>query len=130
MSLAVGTLNVRGITKDIVKRYLAEDLENYKLDICSIQETKIGKLFDHITITTPTKKIKYDVYLNSNTNNFHHGVGIAIKSCNKGLFERISERICQITCDDLKIKIKLNLLQPMHQQQKQSKPKYIAFIRA
>ena len=110
MSLTIGTLNVRGLTKDLAKRYLAQDLENFNLDICSIQETKIGKLFDHITIKTPRKKIKYDVYLNSNTNNFHHGVGIAIKSCNKGHFERISERICKITCDDLRINRKIRLV--------------------
>ena len=37
----VGTFNVRGLSDDQKKVYLAEDMKNYKIDICCLQETKI-----------------------------------------------------------------------------------------
>ena len=80
MELNVGTLNVRGLSKEYAKYALSEDLEKYKRDIVSVQETKIGETFCHTQLTTPTNKTKYDLFLANNKVNHHHGVGIAIKS--------------------------------------------------
>ena len=37
--LTIGTLNVRGIQKEMDKIRLADDMQKYKMDILSIQET-------------------------------------------------------------------------------------------
>ena len=42
MELNVGTFDVRGLSKEYAKYALSEDLETYRLDIVSVQETKIG----------------------------------------------------------------------------------------
>ena len=39
--LTIGTFNVRGLVKEEKQELLAQDIDNYKIDVCSLQETKI-----------------------------------------------------------------------------------------
>ena len=39
--LTNGTFNVRGLAKEEKQERLAQDIDNYKIDVCCLQETKI-----------------------------------------------------------------------------------------
>ena len=39
--LTIGTFNVRGLVKEEKQELLAQDIDNYKIDVCCLQETKI-----------------------------------------------------------------------------------------
>ena len=106
-----GTYNVRGVSTKPEQASLAEDLWNYKLQICAIQETRIqtqkseGNI-GHIRIGTTEKGNEFDLFYCNDGENNHHGVGIAVAAGIKGEFTRISERICKFTCpvDNVKSK--------------------------
>ena len=42
----IGTFNVRGLTSDIKKESLNQDIEKLNVDVCCLQETKIKKGID------------------------------------------------------------------------------------
>ena len=46
MKLSVATFNVRGLTQELKQHQLARDVNRYKIDILSIQETKIRENVD------------------------------------------------------------------------------------
>ena len=46
MKLSVATFNVRGLTQKIKQQQLTRDVDRYKIDILSIQETKIRENVD------------------------------------------------------------------------------------
>ena len=42
----IGTFNVRGLMKEQKQEFLARDIDNYNLDVCCLQETKIAEGID------------------------------------------------------------------------------------
>ena len=40
-SFSIGSLNVRGLTEDTKKEQLVRDVNQYGIDVCTLQETKI-----------------------------------------------------------------------------------------
>ena len=66
----IGSFNVRGISTNIAKENLINDLERYKLDLCCLQETKIRNGCDvniekHRLICFPSKCKDYGMGLPS-----------------------------------------------------------------
>ena len=46
LHFSLGSFNVRGLNDLQKKSNLAKDMENYKLDVVALQETKIEESFD------------------------------------------------------------------------------------
>ena len=91
--MKIGTWNVRGLLEESKLEDIAQDLNNYKLDILTIQETHIKG--------TSKKSIgkNYTLYHTGPTTHSHHGVGIIVKNQFIGKFKVINDRICQIEID-------------------------------
>jgi len=87
-SFSIGSFNVRGLSKEEKQAELAHDLEKYKLDVCSVQETKIPEGLDinvgsHRLICIEAK-------------NKHHGNGFLVANKWKNSIHRywkVSDRI-------------------------------------
>ena len=108
---SIGTFNVRGLTSDIKKELLNQDIEKLSVDICCLQETKIKKGIDI--------NIKNNRLICFPSEKSHYGNGFLIKSIwkeNIHKFWKISERISVLqlkmkqqdftsTLDGMKIKI-------------------------
>ena len=54
--LTIGKFNVRGLAKEEKQELLAQDIDNYKIDVCWLQETKIKDGRD-ITIGEKQQKL-------------------------------------------------------------------------
>ena len=88
--LTIGTFNVRGLAKVEKQELLTQDIDNYKIDVCCLQETKI-KDGRHITIGEKQHKL---VALPSD--NRYYGNGFAISNNWKNNIHRhwkVSDRI-------------------------------------
>ena len=83
----IGTFNVRGLIDNTKLGNLEADLNQYKLDILTVQETHIRG--------TSKKQIgkNYTLYHTGPTTQSHHGVGIIVKNQYIGNFKVISDRI-------------------------------------
>ena len=60
----MGSFNVRGLTKDIMKEQLVRDVNQYDVDVCALQETKIENPRVHrvngsVIITSDSKRKLY-----------------------------------------------------------------------
>ncbi len=97
-ALRVGTFNCRGLKQDLKKCNLLQDLESYKLDILTVQETHMkGGV---IKIKSRTGR-NYDFYYGG-VDNIHKGkvnggVGIIVSQELKTEFKCITDRICLAT---------------------------------
>ena len=98
-NLRVGTFNCRGIKQELKKKNILHDLECYKLDILTLQETHL-KGTGVISITTNSGK-QYDFYyggIDENTKGrINGGVGIIIDKDLKAEFKPVTDRICMAT---------------------------------
>ena len=87
----VGTFNVRGLTSNIRREYLVKDLEQYKLDIVCLQETKIKDDLD--------MNIDHSRLINYKPSCVHYGLGFLISgkvNSNIVNMESVNDRICYI----------------------------------
>src|SRR5437867_3781432 len=94
--LTFGTLNCIGLNCDLKKRQICTDLEDYKIDFLSVQETHMKESGELELESIKCNKYKF-YHSGTQTNNFT-GVGILVR--NKDLncvFTVVSERICFIT---------------------------------
>ena len=85
----IGTFNVRGLTSDIKKESLNQDIEKLNVDVCCLQETKIKKGIDI--------NVKNNRLICFPSEKSHYGNGFLIKSIwkeNIHKFWKLSERIC------------------------------------
>ena len=88
--LTIGTFNVRGLAKEEKQELLAQDIHNYKIDVCCLQETKVKDGRD-ITIGEEQHKL---IALPSD--NRHYGNGFAVSNNWKNNVHRhwkVSDRI-------------------------------------
>ena len=46
MKFSVGTFNVRGLNDEYKQIELVRDIESYKVDVCTLQETKVTDGFN------------------------------------------------------------------------------------
>ena len=58
-SLSVRSFNVRGLTKDTKKEQLVRDVNQYGIDLCALQGTKIQNAWDTEIITFDSKNKRY-----------------------------------------------------------------------
>ena len=90
MKFTIATFNVRGLTQEYKQDQLSRDVNKYKLDICSIQETKITEDMD--------KNIQKNRLICFATGkNKSHGNGFLVSkkwadSVNR--YWKVSDRIC------------------------------------
>ena len=97
--MRIGTLNCQGLVQHKVKKqHLADDFEQYKIDIFAIQETHL-KESGVETITSSSGK-KYHLYFSGHKTKSINGVGIISSVNSKVEFIPISDRLCQITIKD------------------------------
>ena len=102
--MRIGTWNLRGLKLADKRQHLANDINTYKLDILTVQETHL-KGTDQIELPTPNNNTnnrnndRYTLYHTGSDNNSHHGVGIIIKNNTNAHFKRITDRICTLTVD-------------------------------
>ena len=88
--LTIGTFNVRGLAKEEKQELLAQDIDNYKINVCCLQETKIK---DGRDITIGEKQHKLIALPSDNR---HYGNGFTISNSLKNNIHRhwkVSDRI-------------------------------------
>ena len=88
--LTIGTFNVRALVKEEKQELSAQDVGNYKIDVCCLQETKIK---DDRDITIGVKQHKLIALPSDNR---HYGNGFAISNNWKNNIHRhwkVSDRI-------------------------------------
>ena len=88
--LTIRTFNVRGLAKEEKQELLAQDIDNYKIDVCCLQETKIK---DGRDITIGEKQHKLIALPSDNR---HYGNGFAVSNNWKNNTHRhwkVSDRI-------------------------------------
>ena len=105
----VGTFNVHGLKSNIRKEHLVKDLEQYKLDIICLQETKIVNELDI--------NIGHSRLVNFKPNCVHYGSGFLISNkVNSSILhkEQIYDRICylDIQLEESKILTLINVYGP------------------
>ena len=71
--LTIGTFNVRGLAKEEKQKLLAQDIDNYKIDVCCLQETKIKNGRD-ITIGEKQHKL---IALPSDNRHYRNGFAVS-----------------------------------------------------
>ena len=83
------TYNVRGLADHGKRETLAVDIENYEIDVCCLQETKVVEAVD-IELENGCR------FININSDNRHYGCGFIIsKKWKNSIYEywKISDRI-------------------------------------
>ena len=95
--LRVATFNVRGVKDNDQKRIdLADDLQNYKINIACIQETHIGN-DGTISLKSADSSKSYTLYHVGEKNDSHHGCGIIIENNRTCDFTKINNRACSLS---------------------------------
>ena len=92
MKLSIATFNVRGLTQEYKQEQLSRDLTKYKIDIISIQETKIKEDMDRNI--GQNRLICFSTGANSS-----HGSGFMISRKMAPMvnrYWRVSDRICVV----------------------------------
>ena len=92
MKLSIATFNVRGLTQEYKQEQLSRDLTKYKIDIISIQETKIKEDMDRNI--GQNRLICFPTEANSS-----HGSGFMISGKMAPMvnrYWRVSDRICVV----------------------------------
>ena len=87
----IGTFNVRGLKDEQKQKVLADDVDNYRLDICALQETKIKEGVDRNFEENKHRLIAFDSLQQ------HYGNGfIVAKKWKENIYKtwKVSDRIC------------------------------------
>ena len=94
----IATWNLRGILDINKQKDLVKDLENYNVDILTVQETYLR---DTGSLDLPLGKSRnqFTLHYTGPKDSSHHGVGIIVRKDTPAKFRRISDRVCQLTID-------------------------------
>src|SRR6266516_3632351 len=95
----IGTINCQGLNNDLKLRQVATDLEDYNLDILTLQETHLKESGQIIIESIKCKS--YRLFSSGVEKNSFAGVGLLVKDNNKNcIFTPINERICYLTYEN------------------------------